>query len=138
MLVETARITSAGQVTIPEAVRERFGLRTGMRILFEETPQGELRVSALPDGNPVDAWRPMHGVGSFQGLNTKYDARIELTKAGKIEYLRELYSRFLATGEKHSYRWYAEQCGLSDKTVKSYLESPEWTDRAKAGQGRST
>ncbi len=138
MIVDTARITSSGQVTIPQAIRERFGLHEGVRVLFEETPQGELRVIPLPDKNPVDSWRPMHGVGSIQGLNTKDEARIELTKAGKIEYLRELYARNESMGDRESYRWYARKCGLNDKTVKAYLENPEWTDRAKMGHGRRT
>lgn len=57
MVLDTAKITAKGQVTIPKGVRERFGLRVGTRIQFEETPEGELRVRAAESGvSLVEAW----------------------------------------------------------------------------------
>lgn len=39
-----ATMTSKGQVTIPKAVRERLGLRTGDRLEFEPTRNGGILV----------------------------------------------------------------------------------------------
>jgi AbrB family looped-hinge helix DNA binding protein len=43
-------ITSKGQVTIPKAVRDRLGLRTGSRVRFELAPDGH--VLLLAEGSP--------------------------------------------------------------------------------------
>lgn len=39
-----AKLTSKGQITIPKAVRERMGLRTGDRVEFVEDAPGEFRI----------------------------------------------------------------------------------------------
>ena len=38
----TATVTSKGQVTIPNAVREELGINTGTKLLFVQTSQGYL------------------------------------------------------------------------------------------------
>lgn len=40
----SAAVTSKGQVTIPAALRERFGLKAGDRLRFFEGPDGSVRV----------------------------------------------------------------------------------------------
>lgn len=39
-----AKLTSKGQITIPKAVRERLGLRTGDRVEFVEEAPGVYRI----------------------------------------------------------------------------------------------
>lgn len=39
-----AKLTSKGQITIPKAVRERLGLRTGDRVEFVEEAPGQFRI----------------------------------------------------------------------------------------------
>ena len=56
----TATLTSKGQVTIPQAIREALGLDAGMRLSFE-LDGGELRVSPLPSTTWHDLW---HTAGS--------------------------------------------------------------------------
>jgi AbrB family looped-hinge helix DNA binding protein len=38
----TSTISSKGQITVPKAVRERLGLRPGVRVEFELTAEGAL------------------------------------------------------------------------------------------------
>lgn len=40
----SATVTSKGQVTIPAALRDRLGLKTGDRLRFYEGPDGDIRV----------------------------------------------------------------------------------------------
>ncbi len=49
--LETRRITSKGQITIPLALRETLGFSVGDRISFVKTDDGDvlLRKSALPE-----------------------------------------------------------------------------------------
>lgn len=42
-----ATLTSKGQVTIPQSVRERLGLHTGSRISFEVLPDGRIAITAV-------------------------------------------------------------------------------------------
>lgn len=43
-----ATVTSKGQVTIPAALRERFGLKPGDRLRFFEGPDGGVMVERRP------------------------------------------------------------------------------------------
>lgn len=45
--METAKITSKGQITIPKAVRSRMAVGAGDRLAFEFDGKGVLRVSPL-------------------------------------------------------------------------------------------
>lgn len=38
----TSTISSKGQITVPKAVRDKLGLRPGVRVEFELTPEGAL------------------------------------------------------------------------------------------------
>lgn len=40
-----AKVTSKGQITIPKEIREKLHLNPGDKILFEETEQGEVKIS---------------------------------------------------------------------------------------------
>ncbi len=122
--MDTATISATGEVTIPQAIRERFGLRAGTLVQFEETSKGELRV------------RRLTSAVSERELTKNNDTQFELTKAAKIQRLRELHAHAKAAGDKRSARWYARETGLNDKTVKAYLDNPDATDLAKLGQGR--
>ncbi|MBL0313375.1 MAG: AbrB/MazE/SpoVT family DNA-binding domain-containing protein [Holophagaceae bacterium] len=51
----TATMTSKGQVTIPQAIREALGLDAGMRLSFE-LEGSELRVSPLPSTTWHELW----------------------------------------------------------------------------------
>jgi AbrB family looped-hinge helix DNA binding protein len=51
----TATLTSKGQVTIPQAIREALGLDTGARLSFE-LDKGELRVRPLRTKAWADLW----------------------------------------------------------------------------------
>jgi|UniRef100_A0A7C2IPZ1 AbrB family looped-hinge helix DNA binding protein len=42
-----ARLTSKGQVTIPLAVRRKLNLQPGDELLFDLSPDGEVKVRAL-------------------------------------------------------------------------------------------
>jgi AbrB family looped-hinge helix DNA binding protein len=42
-----ATVTSKGQVTIPQSVRERFGITTGTRVEFADRPDGGLELIPL-------------------------------------------------------------------------------------------
>ena len=45
----TATLTSKGQITIPVAVREKLGLRTGDRVEFVELDSGEFALKAATE-----------------------------------------------------------------------------------------
>ena len=38
--METSVITSKGQVLIPKRLRNKYGIKTGVKVLFEETDEG--------------------------------------------------------------------------------------------------
>ena len=54
-----ATLTSKGQVTIPAAVRERLGLKTGDRVDFVLAPDG--RVVLTPQRTPFEDLRGILG-----------------------------------------------------------------------------
>jgi antitoxin PrlF len=57
----TATLTSKGQVTIPQAIREALGLDAGARLHFV-LENGELRVVPLGSKTWGDLWSTAHGV----------------------------------------------------------------------------
>ncbi|HLB24474.1 MAG TPA: AbrB/MazE/SpoVT family DNA-binding domain-containing protein [Dehalococcoidia bacterium] len=56
-VVSVARITSKGQITVPKAVRDHFGLKTGDEIAFVEDSAG-VRIRKK---RKSDAFRKWHG-----------------------------------------------------------------------------
>jgi AbrB family looped-hinge helix DNA binding protein len=61
-----SRVNTKGQVTIPKALRERFGFRPGDEIEFIEV-EGGLRVQKRREGSPFSRYRgylsPPQGAG---------------------------------------------------------------------------
>ena len=54
----TSTISSKGQITVPKAVRDRLGLRTGARVEFELVERGVILRKGRPRGaRPVDLVR---------------------------------------------------------------------------------
>jgi len=51
-----AKVTSKGQFTIPKAVRDQLGLRTGDRLEFVED-NGGFRIEKRLGENPFDKWQ---------------------------------------------------------------------------------
>lgn len=60
-----AKITSKGQITIPNAVRRALGVRTGDKLAFEER-SGEMRVVPIRAKSPFARYRGIGnpGIGS--------------------------------------------------------------------------
>lgn len=40
--METSILTSKGQLLIPKRLRNKYGITSGVRVIFEETPEGVL------------------------------------------------------------------------------------------------
>lgn len=55
--MNTAKVTSKGQVTIPKTVRKLMDIETGDRLAFELESDGRLRVSRV-----ADEPRPLRGL----------------------------------------------------------------------------
>lgn len=55
--MNTAKVTSKGQVTIPKQVRELLAIETGDRLAFELEEDGRLRVSRV-----LNEPRPLRGL----------------------------------------------------------------------------
>ena len=52
-----ATIGERGQVVIPKRIRERFGLRAGQQVEFEEEPVRLILTKAIPVDDPVSRVR---------------------------------------------------------------------------------
>ncbi len=54
--MQTAKVTSKGQITIPKNVRERLGLKTGAGVAFEEKG-GVFYIRKSVTKSPFDKWK---------------------------------------------------------------------------------
>ena len=73
--METAKITSKGQITIPKAVRSRMAVGAGDRLAFEFDGQGVLRVSPLRGAQaPLRGFLAEHVAGEKIGSGGVRDA----------------------------------------------------------------
>lgn len=61
-MAKTAKITSKGQITVPNEVRRALGVRAGDRLAFEERG-GEMRVVPVRSESPFARYR---GIGNPQ------------------------------------------------------------------------
>ncbi|XHS76859.1 AbrB/MazE/SpoVT family DNA-binding domain-containing protein [Burkholderiaceae bacterium UC74_6] len=46
-----ATVTDKGQLTVPKAIRDQFGIEPGTKLDFEPQPDGSLRVRVLARGS---------------------------------------------------------------------------------------
>jgi antitoxin PrlF len=53
----TAKITSKGQITLPKAVRDHFGLQPGQEVEFVEDDTGAIRIRRYLDPHRFEKWR---------------------------------------------------------------------------------
>lgn len=71
--IDIAKVTSKGQVTIPKAIRNVLGLRTGDKVLFNENADGTV---TMRNAN-VQAFKSlresMEGAAEEAGLKTEED-----------------------------------------------------------------
>jgi AbrB family looped-hinge helix DNA binding protein len=80
-------VSSKGQVTIPKAVRDRYGLTPGTRVEFAMTDGGALVRRRRPERHPVwekigslrDVWRWPRGIPKT------VDAYIDYVRGGSYE-----------------------------------------------------
>lgn len=63
-----ATLTSKGQVTIPQAIRERLGLKQGDQISFEIDDDKTVLRPYRNEDNPFDAFK-----GALESFKTKED-----------------------------------------------------------------
>jgi AbrB family looped-hinge helix DNA binding protein len=61
-----AKITSKGQVTIPQAVRQALGVQPGDKLLFEEDASG-VRVIPVRESSPFGKYRGIGNPGIPRG-----------------------------------------------------------------------
>jgi AbrB family looped-hinge helix DNA binding protein len=52
-----AKITSKGQITLPQAVREHFGFKAGQELHFIEDAEGRIFVQRYVDPATFQEWR---------------------------------------------------------------------------------
>ena len=56
--METSRITTKGQITLPASIRKRFGLAAGNTVMFASTDQGILvKPVEIIDKTQTPAWK---------------------------------------------------------------------------------
>ncbi len=61
-----AKLTSKGQITVPQEIRRTLGVRPGDRLLFE-TDGAEVSVRPLRMGSPFDKYRGIGNPGLAAG-----------------------------------------------------------------------
>lgn len=80
-----AKVTSKGQITIPKEVREKMNLHSGDRVLFEETKEGEIKISTQKK-----SILRLRGILHRPGQKT---VSVEEMNEGVKEYLKEKYKK---------------------------------------------
>jgi antitoxin PrlF len=64
--VDKATVTGKGQVTLPRRIRERLGIETGDKLLFD-IEEGELRVRVLHGRGISSLFESLPGVETYAG-----------------------------------------------------------------------
>ena len=63
--MDTAKVTSKGQVTIPKRIRSLMAIKTGDRLAFDLDESGSLRVSRVrSEGRPLRGFLSEHVKGA--------------------------------------------------------------------------
>jgi len=81
ILVDMAKMTSKGQVTIPKAIRNILGLRQGDRVLFEAAPDGSVTIRNATLQAFDNAREAFSGASQEAGITSDEDV---------VEILREM------------------------------------------------
>lgn len=79
-----AKVTSKGQVTIPKKIREKLNLKPGDKLLFEETKQGEVKISTQKK-----SIKDLRGILRRPGQKAR---SVEEMNKGIAEYLKQKYT----------------------------------------------
>lgn len=64
--MDKATVTGKGQVTLPRRIRERLGIETGDKLLFD-IEEGELRVTVLHGRGVSSLFESLPGVEAYAG-----------------------------------------------------------------------
>jgi len=80
--VYRARITSKGQITIPSAVREQLGLRTGDEVTFEPKT---LRFGAAPRPKLSDLYGILAPIGPLPAFDRNVERAQAAEAAGRYD-----------------------------------------------------
>ena len=80
-----AKVTSKGQITIPKEIREKLHLNPGDKLLFEDTEQGEVKISS-----PKKSIKELRGILHRPGQKPK---TVEEMNEGITEYLKEKHKK---------------------------------------------
>jgi len=73
-MVLTAKITSKGQVTVPQQIRRALGVGAGDRLAFKQRKSGEILVMPVRKESPFARYRGIGnpGIGSGREAILKY------------------------------------------------------------------
>ena len=72
-VIDVAKVTSKGQVTIPKAIRSLLGLREGDRVLFAASPDGSVSMRNATLQAFDDAQAAFAGAAEEAGIGTDED-----------------------------------------------------------------
>ena len=61
-----AKVTSKGQITVPQEFRRRLGVRAGDRLLFEDDGDG-VRITTVRKASPFEKYRGIGNPGIGKG-----------------------------------------------------------------------
>ena len=72
-IVDMAKVTSKGQVTIPKAIRSLLGLREGDRVFFSSAPDGTVSMRNATRQAIDEIQAAFEGAAEAAGLETEED-----------------------------------------------------------------
>ena len=83
-LIDMAKVTAKGQITIPVAIRKALGIKTGDKLLFVNKGDGVIEIRNATLLAFSDAQRAFEGAAEEADLRTEDDV-VELVKAVRRE-----------------------------------------------------
>ena len=84
--MELAKLTSKGQITIPLAIRNMLGLKTGDKVFFEES-RGKVYITNASQITLANIQTQMQGEAEKAGFQTEDDVIAYIKKSSKCEFL---------------------------------------------------